>query len=220
MTFPTGPGSAQAAVLTIDLHRGHLDPAVATLPLPADAAATVVAENVRFLEAARAQGLPIVHAVTTYRDLEEIHGNRFWKAIDSTSATRGSMRTHNMVGSPGTELMPGILCPDDRVVATKKRYDCFLATDLDFLLRRLGVGTLLISGVNTNSCVLTTAITASTRDYAAVVLSDCVDTVDGAEFHRMALACIERAFGWVLPWRAALDRLAGNDDQPAGQQRQ
>jgi len=199
-----GLSDLHPAVVTIDLHRGHLDPTVATLPLGPAAARKVVAENVRFLGAARARGIPVVHMVTSYRDLGEIHSNPFWRAVDATSDRRGNMRTHNLDGGPGTELMPGIHAPGDRVVIGKKRYDCFLHTDLDYVLRRLGANALLISGVNTNSCVLATAITASTRDYAPIVISDCVDSMDGVAYHRRALDCISRAFGWVLPWREAL----------------
>lgn len=104
--------------------------------------------------------------------------------------------------------MPGILAAGDRVIATKKRYDCFLATDLAFVLDSLSVNTLLLTGVNTNSCVLATAIAASTRNFATIVVSDCVDTVDGREYHRMALQCIERAFGWVLTSAEALETAA------------
>jgi len=199
-----GVDAVRAAVLTIDLHRGHLDLNVATLPLQAAPAARVTAANVDFLRRARERGLPVVHMVTTYRDLSEIHSNPFWRAIDSTSATRAEMREHNLLGSSGTELMPGILEPGDRIVSTKKRYDCFLGTDLDFVLKTMGVNTLLITGVNTNSCVLATTITASTRDYACVVVSDCVDTMDGEKFHDMALECVGRAFGWVMSSAEAL----------------
>ncbi|HVR79597.1 MAG TPA: hypothetical protein VMS99_14545 [Acidimicrobiia bacterium] len=31
----------------------------------------------------------------------------------------------------------------------------------------------------------------------AVVVEDCVDSMDGAEYHDAALRCIQRAFGWV-----------------------
>jgi len=134
-----GVDAVRASVLTIDLHRGHLDLNVATLPLQAAPAARVTAANVDFLRRARERGLPVVHMVTTYRDLSEIHSNPFWRAIDATSATRAEMREHNLLGSPGTELMPGILEPGDRIVSTKKRYDCFLGTDLDFVLKSMGV---------------------------------------------------------------------------------
>ena len=194
------------AVLTIDVHRGHLDPTCATLPLPSDVSARVTDANVRFLRRARAAGIPIVHAVTYYRDLDEIASNPFWRAIADTAVTRGNILRHNLDGMPGTELMPGVFDPAyDRVIRTKKRYNCFLHTDLDFLLRNtLGANTLLVTGVNTNSCVLTTTIAAQTMDYAPIVVSECVDTCDGDQFHSMALEIIRRAFGWVMTADEAL----------------
>jgi biuret amidohydrolase len=199
-----GLDEVRAGVLTIDVHRGHLDPEVATLPLAADVSARVVAANVDFLVRARAAGLPVVHAVTSYRDPTEIASNPFWRAIANTGATRSNVLRHNLDVLPGVELMPGILGDGDRVVATKKRYDCFLHTDLDFVLRGLGVNMLLITGVNTNSCVLTTTIAASVRDYACIVVTDCVDTVDGPDFHQSALDIVQRAFGWVMSGDDAL----------------
>ncbi|HZK50980.1 MAG TPA: isochorismatase family cysteine hydrolase, partial [Actinomycetota bacterium] len=171
-----GVADVKPAVVTIDLHRGHLDD-VATLPLDRATAQRVVEANVGFLREARLRGVPVVHVVTEYRTRDEIASNPFWRAISGTNVTRGNMMSHNLSGSPGTELMPGIRSEADVVVGGKRRYDCFNATDLEFTLRNLGVNTLLITGVNTNSCVLATTIVASTKDFGCVVISDCVDTV-------------------------------------------
>jgi nicotinamidase-related amidase len=65
-----------------------------------------------------------------------------------------------------------------------------------------------MTGVNTNSCVLATTIAAQTLDYAPIVIEECVDTVDGSEFHEAALDCIRRAFGWVLSGSEALRLVA------------
>ena len=51
-----GVDTVKPAVVAIDLHRGHLDPSVATMPLAADRAAKVVAANARFFERCRAAG--------------------------------------------------------------------------------------------------------------------------------------------------------------------
>lgn len=191
-----GVAQVKPAVVTIDLHRGHLDD-IATLPLDRATARRVVEANISFLREARRRSVPIVHVVTEYRTRDEIASNPFWLAISGTNVTRSNMMSHNLSGSPGTELMPGILCEGDAVVGGKRRYDCFLATDLEFTLRNLGANTLLITGVNTNSCVLATTIVASTKDFGCVLISDCVDTVDGPNLHEAAITCIERAFGWV-----------------------
>ena len=187
---------ARTAVVTIDMHRGHLDPAVATMPLPAAAAARVTAANAVLVKAARARGIPVVHVVTGYHAVSEIASNPWWASVAGTDATRANVLNHQLPGSPGLEVMADLLEPTDVVVTGKKRYDCFAATDLDHVLRARGIETLLLTGVNTNSCVLATTVAANTRDYAAVVVEDCVDTMDRS-LHDPALALVRQAFGWV-----------------------
>ena len=200
-----GVETVRAAVVGIDLHRGHLDPAVATMPLEPKASEIVVAANKKLFDGCRAAGIPIVHLVTRYRDEQEIVSNPFWKTrADNPTASRKNVARHNLDGSPGCEIMPGLYQEGDWVVDTKKRYDCFVATDLDFMLRRHGINTLLLTGVNTSSCVLATTIRANVLDYASVVISDCVDTIDGPTLHEAALTCVRAAFGWVMDSDEAL----------------
>jgi nicotinamidase-related amidase len=194
------------AVIGIDLHRGHLDPAVATMPLEARRATILVEANRIFFSAARQVGVPIVHLVTSYRDVAEIRSNPFWRTrADDPNASRKNVERHNLEGSVGTEIMPGLMDPGDYIVNAKKRYDCFVATDLDFMLRRHGINTLLITGINTSSCVLATAIRANVLDYASVIIEDCVDTMDGPALHDAALTCFRAAFGWVMRSDAVLN---------------
>ena len=188
-----------AAIVGIDLHRGHLDPSVATMPLESRAAERVVAANRRLFDASRAAGVPIVHLVTRYRDSDEIRINPFWRTrAENPNNPRRNVLKHNLMELPGCTIMPGLYDARDFVVDTKKRYDCFVGTDLDFVLRAHGVNTLIVTGVNTNSCVLSTVAAACSKDYAVIVASDCVDTMDGPALHDGALACIRTAFGFVL----------------------
>jgi nicotinamidase-related amidase len=194
-----GVDRPKAAVVAIDLHRGHLDMAVATMPTAPDVAARVIATNKRLFNWCRGVGIPVIHLVTSYRDVEEIRANPFWRTrAEDPTATRKNVMRHNIIGGPGCTVMPQLLDPGDFVVNSKKRYDCFMATDLDFLLRSHGINTLLITGVNTNSCVLATTTAANVRDYSVIVVEDCVDSMDGAELHAAALACIRTAFGLVM----------------------
>ncbi|MCU1614561.1 MAG: hypothetical protein JWO98_2101 [Frankiales bacterium] len=195
------------AVVTIDLHRGHLDPDVATMPLPAEVCERVLAANVELLTAARERGIPVVHVVTAYHGVEEIASNPWWSAVADTDATRRNVLRHQLPGSPGLQLMPQILDEDhDLVVTTKKRYDCFHATDLDHILRSRGLRTLLLTGVNTNSCVLATTVSGNAKDYAVVVVDGAVDTMD-PQLHEAALAVIRQAFGWVVTLKEAVAAL-------------
>lgn len=196
----------QPVVVTIDVHRGHLDPAVATLPVPAEVAERVTGSIVDFLDAVREYGVPVVHVITSYRTPEEITNNPFWHSKNTQAdSTRADIERHNLRGSPGVELMPGVFRDGDAVVDSKKRYDCFYQTDLDLTLRSLGARSLLLVGVNTNSCVLATAIAANVRDYAVFVVEEGVDSMDGEEAHATGLAAVEYAFGWAV---SAADVLA------------
>jgi nicotinamidase-related amidase len=178
------------------MHRGHLDPAVATMPLNADAAARVTAANAELITEARRRSIPIVHVVTSYNDVEEIASNPWWKAVAGTDATRANVLNHQLPGSPGLDVMPSLVGPGDIYVRTKRRYDAFMASDLDFVLRSHGIDTILLTGVNTSSCVIATTIAGNARDYSVVVVEDCVDTMDRT-LHEPALAIIRQAFGWV-----------------------
>ncbi|KRT67285.1 MAG: isochorismatase hydrolase [Candidatus Rokubacteria bacterium CSP1-6] len=196
------------AVVAIDMHRGHLDPAVATLPLPAERCGPVIARAAQLFRELRAIAVPIVHVVTEYRDSGEIAANPFWRAIDADpNKVRKGILRHNLAGSPGTQVIPALWAEGDRRVTGKKRYNCFLATDLEFLLRRLGVDTLILAGINTTTCVLNTAFEATNRDFRVVIAEEAVDSMDGEEMHRFALHLLAAAVGQVLPNQEILKAL-------------
>ena len=187
------------AVVAVDMHRGHLDPSVATLPLAAERCAPVIGQAAELFQELRAIGVRIIHVVTEYREPSEISSNPFWKAIhdDPTKARKGILR-HNLAGSLGTEIIPELYRAGDLVVRGKKRYSAFYATDLEFLLRRFGIDTVILAGINTTTCVLCTAFEATNRDFRVVIASDAVDSMDGAEMHRFALNLMEASIGWPL----------------------
>ena len=91
---------------------------------------------------------------------------------------------------------------------TKKRYNPYLATDLEFILRsRLGVDTIILCGVNTNTCVMCTAFESTNRDFRVIIAEEAVDTMDGEEMHRFALKSMAASLGWVMPTAEILQAL-------------
>ena len=195
-----GVDRVRAAIVAIDLHRGHLDMDVATMPATPEIAQQVVQANRTLFDWARTQNIPIVHLITQYRDAEEIRLNAFWRTrAEDPNNPRKNVLKHNIIGMPGGQVMPGLLDEKrDWVVNTKKRYNCFVATDLELLLRSHHINTLIITGVNTNSCILSTVTAACSMDYAVIVPSDCVNTMDAPALHDAALLCIRTAFGFVM----------------------
>jgi nicotinamidase-related amidase len=196
------------AALTIDMHRGHLDPEVATLPLAPDASSALMERTVALLQEYRRMGIPVFHVTTVYRDREEILSNPYWRfQAGRADSARAAIAEHNLDHLPGIELMPGIREGSEPVIATKKRYDCFFNTDLELTLRSHGIDSLLVFGVNTSSCVIATSLSASVRDYAVFVVEDGVDTMLGVELHNAANLVIAQSFGWVVDGQTTLDVL-------------
>ncbi|MBI3940071.1 MAG: cysteine hydrolase [Acidobacteria bacterium] len=204
----------KTAAVCIDLHRGHLDMTVATVPLPAERAARVIRDTAPFLRRLRALALPVIHVVSQYRSREEIASNPFWQAIhdDPTKARRGILQ-HNLRGRPGTQVIPELWDERDILVDTKKRYSSYLGTDLEFVLRSRGIDTVILCGVNTNTCVLCAAFESTNRDFRVILAEEGVDTMDGEAMHRFALQSIGASLGWVMRTAEILQAL-----QTEGQQ--
>ena len=207
----------KTAVLAIDTHRGHLDPEIATMPVAADIAADVVQASARLIEHTRAAGIPTAYLVMHNRVVNgrsEYLRNPFWAAVEDVRASLtpdlpSTISGHNLVASPQTEVMPELAPgPGDVVITAKHRLSSFLDTDLDSWLRALGTETLLLIGINTNTCVQCAAFEAMNRDYAAVVVSDCVNSMYGEDLHDFSLENVARCFGWVLTVDDVIGKLA------------
>ena len=200
----------ETAIVAVDMHRGHLDMDVATMPATPEDAARVIANAEAALDCARAKGVPVVHVILVYRKLPGIGSegmvSPFWRAMHAAMREEdrlvpgraSTVREHNIEGSPGTEIIPELLRKGDYVIDNKKRLDCFYGTDLRFLLDTLGVKNVVLMGINTNTCVLNTAFTAFNFDYRVVVLSDCVASMYGEDLHVLGLQNVARCLGWVI----------------------
>jgi ureidoacrylate peracid hydrolase len=71
-----------------------------------------------------------------------------------------------------------LLLPESPTVITKTRYDSFRGTDLEAILRTLGIRTVVIAGYMTSFCCDTTARAAQTREYETVFVADAVGGPD------------------------------------------
>jgi biuret amidohydrolase len=210
----------ETAILTIDMHRGHLDMAVATMPAKPEDAARVISHAKVALDRARADGMPIIHIKLVYRHIPGLGSegmvNPFWHALHEatteedrlTPGRRSTVNGHNVEGSKGTELIPELYAKGDYVIDNKKRLDCFHGTDLNNLLKTLGVKNVVLMGINTNTCVLNTAFTAFNHDYRVIVLSDCVASMYGDDLDILGLQNVARCLGWVLTNDELREKLA------------
>ena len=104
--------------------------------------------------------------------------------------------SHAIEGSRWTEFETRVE-PGDQIVQTKKRLSVFYPTDLDFLLRNMGIRTVVLNGGFTDCCVLNAAFDASNRDYRVVVLRDLVRGTND-EMEDAALKMVSIHMGLVM----------------------
>ena len=67
---------------------------------------------------------------------------------------------------------------------SKHRFSGFYGTDLDVILKGLGVETLVFTGCTTSVCVDSTLRDAFYRDYRCLLLSDCTGEPIGSDLAR------------------------------------
>ena len=181
------------AVLVIDMQNGFCDPdgsvVRAGFGLPGvDAALAATADLV---DAARDAGVPVVWTRHTYRadqlDRPARLDPRFPRI--PTPLVRGSW---------DAAIVDTLGVADGDPVVDKNRFDAFLYTDLELVLRALAVSRLVVAGVVTHACVETTVRSANQRDFDVHVAADC--TAAPAPFHENSLAVMAAAFATVARW--------------------
>ncbi len=166
----------RTAVISIDMHEGHLSERP-DCPCPAPRAREIVAPIDRFHDECRARNVPIIHARTVLRASrrDDVKGGvSAWRLVFPlfVGPIPGAEQ-HAIAGSQWTALRTRIE-PGDELVETKKRLSIFYPTDLDFLLRNMGIGAVVLNGGFTDCCVLNAAFDASNHDYRVVVARDLV----------------------------------------------
>ena len=75
--------------------------------------------------------------------------------------------------TPDREIHESVTPKAGEVVVTKSRTGPFSTTEIDDVLKKQGIETLVLMGISTSGCVLTTVRWASDIGYKLVELSDC-----------------------------------------------
>lgn len=199
-------GREDTAILSIDMHMGHLsdDP---MCPCPAPRGREIIAPVDAFHRQARALGIPIIHVRSVLRATgeDDLKGKApaAWRSLVSLYADPlPGKDQHAIEGSNWTEFATEVL-PDDLIVQTKRRLSPFYPTDLDFLLRSMGIKRLVINGGMTDCCVLLGAFEASNLGYRVCVAADLVRgsnlELEHAALRMLSLHCaLVMESAWIL----------------------
>ena len=205
--FATYHDRWRSAVVSIDMHQGHLAD-TPDCPCPAPRARELVAPIDAFHDQARGLGVPIIHVRTILRKrgVDDVNGLKAaWRLVFPLYAGNiPNADEHGIEGTRWTEFVTRVE-PEDLTVNTKKRLSAFYPTDLDFLLRNLDVRTVVLNGGFTDCCILNAAFDASNLGYNLVVLRDLVRGTN-QEMEDAALKIVSLHLGLVLDSADLLDR--------------
>lgn len=109
-------------------------------------------------------------------------------------------------GDPLVELDPRLDRVGTDIVVRKDRYDAFLGTDLEGILKAKGIKQVVITGVMTDLCCETTARSAFCRDLEVFVVHDATGTTTRA-LHNSALTTLAHGFAVILGTKEALKQV-------------
>jgi nicotinamidase-related amidase len=131
----------------------------------------VIGNTTKVITAARQSGMPIIFIGHVHR---KDNADVFPTITDlMLQGLVPPLKAAMVEGTPGAyfvdELKP---LPGDHIT-WKRRSNAFYNSDLELMLRRRGIDTVIITGVVTNGCVANTVRGAQERDLHVIVLSDC-----------------------------------------------
>ncbi|WP_078429187.1 cysteine hydrolase family protein [Alkalihalobacterium alkalinitrilicum] len=145
----------------------------------------------RMVKTARLKNIPVIFIGMQHTD--ENDGNGAWAFRRKAMKHPNSCRQGTWGGKWYGMLQP---LPSDKVI-WKHRYSGFVNTSLHELLQQLGVETCVLTGINTNTCVESTARDAHHLDYHVVLVEDATACVM-ADAYEPSLLNIKRHFGAVV----------------------
>jgi nicotinamidase-related amidase len=159
------------AVLTMELQRGVVGDLSPMRELADEAAAQGVVETTaRLLRGARAAGAAVVHCTAEFR------ADGAGAVVNAPLLAAIQKRGQNMiVGTEHVELVPELGAePSDVICARLHGLTPFPGTELDAILRSLGVRTVVATGCSLNVGVLGLVMGAVDLGYRVAVVTDAV----------------------------------------------
>jgi nicotinamidase-related amidase len=153
------------AVIAVDLQNDCVEPDGAWPIHDRDA---LLANCQTVLKAVRAAGLPVIYT-------------QHWLDPFGRDALRYEPRTsgrpqHGIAGTQMAEIHPMLTPEASDLIVRKQRFSGFYGTNLDLILRQMGIDHLIMFGLWTEACFETTVWDALWRDYRISIVKDACST--------------------------------------------
>lgn len=183
-----------AALLVVDMQRFFLDPKSPTFTCGGLA---ILPGLRRLIRAFRETGRPVIYTCHVHHPNGSDAGimGWWWEGMC-------------LEGSPESEVHAELAPLPGEKLVLKHRYSAFYNTDLETVLRCLGVEELVVSGIMTNLCCESTARDAYYRDLRVFFLADATGSIN-EEMHCASLLNLAFGFAQVTTADWALERVLG-----------
>ena len=153
----------KTALMIMDMQKDFVGPKAS---LRVKGGKEIVPRIEKALEASRKAGLPIFHIMRQHRadgsDVEKFRYEMFKKTPYAVEKTEGAEMIEELAPKDGETVLP------------KTRFSAFFHTNLDAILRRRGVGKIVLVGIQSPNCIRATAVDALALDYDVVLLTDAI----------------------------------------------
>ena len=144
------------AILVVDMLNDFV-----TGALGCDNARAIVKPTQELLEEARKNNVPVIFCNDSHL-----------KGVDKELDFWGD---HAIRGTMGADVIPELPISEKDYVILKRRYSAFFQTDLDLLLKELGVTTVVITGLHTHMCCRHTAADAFQNNYEVIFANEATN---------------------------------------------
>lgn len=147
----------KSAVLVVDMLNDFVTGAIGC-----DRAKAIVPATAELLAEARIAGVPVIYCNDSH-----------YAVIDREFEVWGP---HAVAGTPGAEVIPELKPEEKDYIVPKHRYSGFFQTNLDILLKELGIDTVIMTGLHSHMCVRHTSADAFQLGYNVVVAKEATNS--------------------------------------------
>jgi biuret amidohydrolase len=175
--------------------------------------ATVLPNIQRLLACFRARKLPIIYFAVGCHAPDGRDLPTWMREFDEVSLMLNGQRVCPPVGDPSGAIEDRVTPLPAEMVLTKSSSGPSASTNLEQVLRNLGVLSLVVCGLTTAVCVSQTAREMADLGFPVIVAEDaCTELSD--ESHRAALLTFALTFGRVRPTEQIVGLFQGAEGRP------
>lgn len=156
---------------------------------------TVIPNQQRLLAAARGARVDVLHTI-----IESLTSHGRDRSLDHKLSDM-----HVPQGAPEGRVIDALAPAEDEIILPKTSSGVFNSTNIDYVLRNLGVRFLVIAGVVTDQCVDMAVRDAADRGYLVTLVADACATYT-EERHQAALNAF-KGYCWITDTATAAARL-------------